>query len=140
MTDDRLILVEQPEGIPWVVAHWAAGKSVYATPAPPDWASQELRDAITGMALAGAATQCSRCEAVRPAPVHDGDGPTWLIGVGVPHAVWCAYSDETVCRLEEACRPRGTRWVADTSDETMAELRWYVYLLVKSFDGCPDTG
>jgi len=44
----------------------------------------------------------------------------------VPHAAWCARSEETLKQLEEACRPPGARWVADDTAETMGRLNEYL--------------
>jgi len=64
---ERLILWERPDGIPWLVAHWAAKRSVAVTPAPPEWASPELTEAVEGALCASVEGFCGRCEAVRPA-------------------------------------------------------------------------
>jgi hypothetical protein len=127
---DRLILWEQPEDIPWIVGFWAAKGSIAATPAPPEWASPEFTEAITGALCASIEGYCSRCEAVAPYPAVP-PGQVARISVKVPHAAWCPRSEETLKQLEEACRPPGTRWIGDNSDETMARLRDYTDALVE---------
>jgi hypothetical protein len=131
---DRLILWERPDGIPWLVAHWAARGSIAVTPAPPEWASLELIEAVEGALVASVEGFCGRCEAVRPA-AGQGDEPGCADPpnvTAVPHADWCARSDATIARLTEACQPPGTRWVADLSDETAGRLRDYLDDLVMS--------
>ena len=128
--NDRLILWEQPEGIPWIVAHWPARKAIVATPAPPEWASPELRSAVEGSLLASVEGFCVRCEAVRPAASDDDEAAP-----KVPHAPWCERSEETIRRLQEACRPPAVRWLPDDSPETVEALRNYIDALRERLDG-----
>lgn len=122
---DRLILWEQPEGIPWIVGFWAGKGAIATIPAPPEWASQEFSEAVTGILCASIEGWCSRCEAVAP-PVASTPAPVAVSGAKVPHAAWCPRSEEMLKQLEEACRPPGTRWVADDREETMDRLSDYI--------------
>jgi hypothetical protein len=125
---DRLILWEQPEGVPWIVGFWAGKGSIAVIPAPPEWASPQLVEAVEGALCATIEGWCSRCEAVAPLSVVPA-GQVVHSDTRVPHAAWCPRSNETLKRLEEACRPPGVRWVADSSEETMNRLSDYINAL-----------
>jgi hypothetical protein len=84
---------------------------------------------VAGGLCASIGGYCPRCEAIA-ALADVPDGEVVQTTRKVPHATWCAFSEETLVRLEEECRPPGVRWVADNSPETMARLSAYVEDLV----------
>ena len=131
---DSVILVEQLDGIPWIVAHNPATRHIAVRPAPPDWASPDLADAVTGSLRASVDGLCVRCEAVRPAADPDG-APYRMCTTPVPHAAWCPWSREAISRLEEACRPPGMRWIPDMRDEVTDRLAAYIADLTESLAG-----
>jgi hypothetical protein len=128
---ESVILVEQPDGVPWLVAHNPATRQVAVQPALPEWASQDLAEAVAGSLTASVDTYCRRCEAIRPA-VDVAEGEVAFVSVSVPHAEWCPWSAQAVSRAQEACRPPGARWEADMSDEATDPLRDYLAALIES--------
>lgn len=131
---ESVILIEQPEGLPWLVAHNPATGQVAITEALPPWASQELADAVTGRLAATVDTYCRRCEAIRPA-VDAGGGGVAFVRVPVPHAEWCPWSAGAVSQLEEACRPRGAAPEPHPGDEAVERLGDYLAALVANMNG-----
>jgi hypothetical protein len=125
---DSIILWEQPEGLPYLVAHNPATGAMAAGPAPPEWASPELADAVTGSLRALVDGYCIRCEAIGQPP--DPAVPARRATLG--HAPWCPWSGESIERLIKACQPPGRRWIADTSDDCIERLGDYVSALAAS--------
>jgi hypothetical protein len=131
---ESVILIEQPEGLPWLVAHNPATGHLAITEALPPWASQELADAVTGRLAATVDTYCRRCEAIRPA-VEAGDSGIAFVRVPVPHAEWCPLSSGAITRLEEACRPPGAAPEPKPGDEAIELLGDYLAALVVNMRG-----
>jgi hypothetical protein len=128
-----VILIEQPDGLAFLVGHNPARRLVSVTQAPPAWASAELASAITGRLNANIDTYCTRCEATRPpveaAEEEAGEGEVTLRTFELPHAAWCPWSTEAIRRLEEACRPAGEPATPPLSHEDYSRLGDYLSAL-----------
>jgi hypothetical protein len=123
---ENVILFEQPEGLPWLVAHNPATRQVAVTNALPHWASQDLADAVIGRLTAMVDRYCRRCEAIQPA-VEAGEGDVTLaLAPLLEHAEWCRWSSEAISRLEEACRPAGEPATPPLGHEDFGRLGDYL--------------
>jgi len=116
---------------PWIVAFGEKPPIITYSPAPPEWASPQLVETVLGRMAAALRGVCIHCR-MRTAPDWFEDGVAVLASPRVQHVQGCPWAWSAVERLAEACRPPGTRWIVDMSEEATDRLHEYMATLTEN--------